>query len=64
MQNKPVMQGVSIVGKINVFNHALQEAVIDLVANVREGVRQRMNEVNWLDDETRQLAIEKVYHTV
>ena len=42
------------------FNYALQEAVMDLEASVREGVRQRMNEVDWLDDETRQLAIEKV----
>ena len=33
---------------------------MDLVSNVREGMRQRMGEVDWLDDETRQLAIEKV----
>ena len=31
-----------------------------LVAEVREGLKQRMNEVDWLDSETRQLAIEKV----
>ena len=31
-----------------------------LVSNVREGMRQRMDEVDWLDDDTRQLAIEKV----
>ena len=33
---------------------------MDLVSNVREGMRQRMEEVDWLDDETRELAIEKV----
>ena len=38
----------------------LQEAVMDLVSNVREGLRQRMDEVDWLDDSTRRLAIEKV----
>ena len=38
----------------------LQEAVMDLVSNVREGLRQRMDEVDWLDDETRKLSIEKV----
>ena len=31
-----------------------------MVDQVREGLRQRMMEVDWLDDETRQLAIEKV----
>ena len=30
-----------------------------LVSEVREGLRQRMMEVDWLDDETRQLSIEK-----
>ena len=38
----------------------LQEAVVDLVSNVREGLRQRMDEVDWLDDITRRRAIEKV----
>ena len=33
---------------------------MDLVSNVREGLRQRMDEVDWLDDGTRRLAIEKV----
>ena len=42
------------------FDYVLQEAVMDLISNVREGVRQRMDEVDWLDDETRKLAIEKV----
>ena len=43
-----------------VLNCSMQEAVMDLVSNVREGMRQRMGEVDWLDDKTRQLAIEKV----
>ena len=43
----------------NVFN-LLQDTVIDLVSNVREGLRQRMDEVDWLDDDTRRLAIDKV----
>ena len=34
-----------------------------LVTQVREGLRQRMMEVDWLDSETRQLALEKV-HTI
>ena len=38
----------------------VQEAGMKLVAEVREGLKQRMNEVDWLDSETRQLAIEKV----
>ena len=33
---------------------------MDLVSNVREGLRQRMDEVDWLDDDTRKLAIDKV----
>jgi predicted metalloendopeptidase len=37
-----------------------KEAVMDLVSNVREGLRQRMDEVDWLDDNTRRLAIEKL----
>ena len=32
---------------------------MEMVTKVREGLRQRMIEVDWLDDETRQLAIEK-----
>ena len=43
----------------NVFN-LLQDTVIDLVSNVREGLRQRMDELDWLDDNTRRLVIEKV----
>ena len=33
---------------------------MELVLQVREGLRQRMMEVDWLDKDTRQLAIEKV----
>ena len=33
---------------------------MELVLQVREGLRQRMMEVDWLDEDTRQLAIEKV----
>ena len=33
---------------------------MDLISNVREGMKQRMEEVDWLDDETRELSIEKV----
>ena len=32
---------------------------MELVTEVREGLRQRMSELDWLDDETRQLSIEK-----
>lgn len=32
---------------------------MELVTEVREGLRQRMTELDWLDDETRQLSIEK-----
>ena len=44
------------------YNYVLpqQEKVMELVSEVREGLRQRMMEVDWLDSETRQLAIEKV----
>ena len=38
----------------------LQEAGMELVGEVREGLKQRMSELEWLDSETRQLAIEKV----
>ena len=38
----------------------LQEAGVELVAGVREGLKQRMMEVDWLDNVTRNLAIEKV----
>ena len=34
---------------------------MDLVTEVREGLRQRMEEVDWLDSDTRKLAMEKVY---
>ena len=30
------------------------------MAGVREGLKQRMMEVKWLDEETRKLSIEKV----
>ena len=33
---------------------------MELVLQVREGLRQRMMEVDWLDEDARQLAIEKV----
>ena len=33
---------------------------MELVSQVREGLRQRMMEVDWLDSTTRQRAIEKV----
>ena len=33
---------------------------MDLVSEVRDGLRQRMDEVGWLDDRTRDLSIEKV----
>ena len=33
---------------------------MELEKRVREGLRQRMMEVDWLDDETRRLSIEKV----
>lgn len=33
---------------------------MELVTEVKEGLRQRITEVDWLDDETRQLSIEKV----
>ena len=33
---------------------------MELEKRVREGLRQRMMEIDWLDDETRQLSIEKV----
>lgn len=33
---------------------------MEMVSEVREGLRQRMMEVDWLDRETRELAIEKV----
>ena len=39
---------------------SLQEAGIELVAGVRAGMRQRMMEVDWLDTDTRKLALEKV----
>ena len=38
----------------------LQEAGVELVAGVRAGLKQRMMDVDWLDDETRKLSIEKV----
>ena len=38
----------------------VQEAGMELVSQVREGLRQRMMEVDWLDSTTRQRAIEKV----
>ena len=34
---------------------------MELVTEVMKGLRQRIMEVDWLDDETRQLSIEKVY---
>ena len=34
---------------------------MELVTEVMEGLRQRITEVDWLDDGTRQLSIEKVY---
>ena len=37
---------------------------MDLVSNVREGLRQRMDEVDWLDYVTRELAIEKVRSSI
>ena len=39
---------------------------MELVTEVREGLRQRMMEVDWLDDETRRLSIEKanIYATL
>lgn len=30
------------------------------MTKVREGLKQRMTELDWLDEETRQLSIEKV----
>ena len=38
----------------------LQEAGVELVAGVRAGLKQRMMDADWLDDETRKLSIEKV----
>jgi predicted metalloendopeptidase len=38
----------------------LQKAGVELVAGVRAGLKQRMMDVDWLDDETRKLSIEKV----
>lgn len=33
---------------------------MELVTQVRAGMEQRMMDVDWLDSETRQLALEKV----
>ena len=38
----------------------LQEAGNEMVVEVRAGLRQRMMEVDWLDSDTRKLALEKV----
>ena len=38
----------------------LQKAGVELVAGVRAGLKQRMMDVDWLDNETRKLSIEKV----
>ena len=46
--------------QLRLVNPIAQEAGIEMVNQVREGLRQRMMEVDWLDDETRQLAVEKV----
>ncbi|CAI8022690.1 Endothelin-converting enzyme 1 [Geodia barretti] len=37
-----------------------KEAGVELVAGVRAGLKQRMIDVDWLDDETRKLSIEKL----
>ena len=39
----------------------LQEAGDEMVVEVRAGLRQRIMEVDWLDTETRRLALEKVW---
>ncbi|CAI7997216.1 Phosphate-regulating neutral endopeptidase PHEX, partial [Geodia barretti] len=37
-----------------------KKAGVELVAGVRAGLKQRMMDVDWLDDETRKLSIEKL----